>query len=91
MGFGAVYWSVLLVQENQVELKLNWTHQLLINVNGVSLLGDNTIKKNAEALIDADKEMGLELNTEKRKYMLMSHQNARQNGKKRYLTDHLKM
>jgi hypothetical protein len=35
------------VQENQVELKLNGTHQLLAYVDDVNLLGDNkdTIKK----------------------------------------------
>jgi hypothetical protein len=37
------------------------------------------IKKNMEPLIDASKEVGLEVNTEKTKYMLLSrHQNAGQ-------------
>jgi hypothetical protein len=40
----------------------------------------NSIKKTAEALIDAGKEVGLEVNVEKTKYMLLSyHQNAGQN------------
>jgi hypothetical protein len=45
----------------------------------VKILGGNTdtIKKNTEALIDASKEVSLEVNTEKTKYMLLSHhQNA---------------
>jgi hypothetical protein len=35
-------------QENQVGLKLNWTHQLLVYADVVNLLGKNldTIKKN---------------------------------------------
>jgi hypothetical protein len=44
-------------------------------------LGDNidAIKKNMETLIDASKEVGLEVNIEKTKYMLLSrHQNAGQ-------------
>jgi ribosomal protein S2 len=48
----------------------------------VNLLVDNIgiIKKNTQTLIDASKEVGLEVNTEKTKYMLLSrHQNARQN------------
>jgi hypothetical protein len=36
--------------------------------------------KNTEALINASKEVGLEVNVEKAKYMLLSrHQNAGQN------------
>jgi hypothetical protein len=65
-----------------VELKLNWTHQLLAYVDDVNLLGDNidTIKKNMEIVIDASKEVGLKINVEKTKYMLLSlHQNVAQN------------
>jgi biotin operon repressor len=46
------------------------------------ILGDNIdiIKKNRETLIDASKEVGLEINEEKTKYMLLSSpQNIGQN------------
>jgi hypothetical protein len=56
-----------------VGLKLNATHQLLAYTDDVNLLQDNSIKKNTETLIDASKEFGLEINTEKVKYMLVSH------------------
>jgi hypothetical protein len=65
-------------------LKLNGTHQLLVYVDDMNLLRDNlrdTIKKNTKILIDASKEFGLELDTEKTKYMLLSH---RQNAGKNY-------
>jgi hypothetical protein len=65
-----------------VGLKLNGTHQLLACADDVILLGDNvdTVKKNMETLIDASKEVGLKINVEKTKYMLLSrHQNAGQN------------
>jgi hypothetical protein len=41
----------------------------------VNLLGDNidTMKKNTETLIDASKEVGLEINVEKTKYIFLSH------------------
>jgi hypothetical protein len=48
----------------------------------VNLLGDNidAIKNNMETLIDVSKEVGLEVNREKTKYMLLSHhQDAGQN------------
>jgi hypothetical protein len=65
-----------------VRLKLNGTYKLLAYVNDVNLLGDNTdtTKKNMEILIDASKEVGLEVNAAKTKYMLLSrHQNVGQN------------
>jgi hypothetical protein len=65
-----------------VELKLNGAHQLLAFADDVTRLGDNidTTKKNTETLIDASKEVGLEINVEKTKYMLLScHQNVGQN------------
>jgi hypothetical protein len=79
----ALEYAIRKVQENQVGLKLNGTHQLLAYADDVNLLGDNidTINKNAETLIDASKEVGLEVNIEITKYVLVSRdQNAGQNG-----------
>jgi hypothetical protein len=75
-------YAIRKVQENQVGLKLNGTHQLMVYADDVNLLGDNidTIKKIIETLIDTSKEVGLEVNTEKTKYMLLSgYQNTGQN------------
>jgi hypothetical protein len=47
-------------------LKLNGTHQLLVYADDVNILGGSihSIKENAEALVDACKEIGLEVNAE---------------------------
>jgi hypothetical protein len=63
-------------------LKLNETHPLLAYADDVNILEDNIdgIKKNTETIIDASKEVDLEVNAEKTKYMLLSRlQNAGQN------------
>jgi hypothetical protein len=59
---------------NQEGLKLNGTHQILAFDGDVNVVGENTdtIKKNTKALLGASKEVGLEVNQEKTKYMLMS-------------------
>jgi hypothetical protein len=50
------------------------THQLLAYADDVNLplYNIDTIKKNTETLINASKEVGLGINVEKTKYMLLS-------------------
>jgi coproporphyrinogen III oxidase-like Fe-S oxidoreductase len=61
---------------------MNGAHQLLAYADEVNIVAENidTIKKNTEGLVDAIKEVTLEANPEKTKYMLISHyQKARKN------------
>jgi hypothetical protein len=82
-NFASEY-SIRKVQENQVGLKLNGTHRLLVYSVDVNLLGGNIYHKHKETSIDSRKEVSVDVNTEKTKCMLLSrHQNVEQNHDKR--------
>jgi len=75
----ALEYAIRRVQVNQDGLKLNGTHQLLVYVASVNILGGSvhSINKNTEASEVASKEIGLEVSADKAKYMVMSRdQNA---------------
>jgi hypothetical protein len=60
---------------DQKRLKLNGTHQLLAYADGVKCSGrkrGHHTEKHRSALLDATKEVGLEVNLEKTECMLMS-------------------
>jgi hypothetical protein len=76
----ALEYAIRRVQVNQDGLKLNGTHQLLGYTNDVNILGGSahTVKENAEALVVANKKIGLEVNADKTKFMVIS---GDQNGR----------
>ena len=72
-------YAIRRVQVKQDGLKLNGTHQLLAYAGDVNILGGSihTLKENAYALVAATREIGLEVNADETKYMVMSReQNA---------------
>ena len=72
-------YAIRRVQVNWDGLKLNGTHQLLAYTDDVNILGGSIhiLKENAEPLVAATRETGLEVSADKTKYMIMSRdQNA---------------
>jgi len=70
----ALEYATRRVQVNQDSLKLNGKYQLLVYADDVNILGGRvqTVKENEENLIVASKEIGLEGNADKTKYIIMS-------------------
>jgi coproporphyrinogen III oxidase-like Fe-S oxidoreductase len=63
-----------MLQENHEGLKLNGTQQLSPYADDVNIVGEtlDTIRRNTEASLDARKEVRLEVNPEKTKYIFLS-------------------
>jgi hypothetical protein len=53
----------------------------MIYADGINLVDDsiNTIKENTKTHLEASRDVGLEINAEKTKYMIVSHPNSGQN------------
>jgi len=62
------------VEANQEGLKLSGMNQLLMNAGDINIVSGITyiIKTNTEALLVTSSEVGLEVNAEKTKYVIMS-------------------
>jgi retron-type reverse transcriptase len=70
----ALEYAIERVQVNQDGLKLNGTHQVMAYADDVNILEGSvrTVKENAEAIVVTTKEIGLEVNVDKTKNMVMS-------------------
>ena len=69
----ALDYAIRRVQVNQDGLKLNGTHQLLAYADDVNIMGGSihTVKENAEALVAATREIGLDVDADKTKYKMV--------------------
>jgi hypothetical protein len=78
----ALEYAIREVQENQVSLELNGTHQLSVYAD-INLLCNsiNTVKVNKETLLESRRDVHLEINAKKTKYMMSHYQNSGQNQK----------
>jgi histidinol-phosphate/aromatic aminotransferase/cobyric acid decarboxylase-like protein len=66
-------YTIRRVQEIQEGLKLDGSYQFLAYADdNIVEKNINTIKKNAEALLDTNEEVGLKVHPEETKYLLMS-------------------
>jgi len=75
----ALVYAIRRVQTIQDGLKLNGLRQFLVHADDVNIMGGSvcTVQKNEEALLMASKKIGLEINTDKCKYMVIyGDQNA---------------
>jgi hypothetical protein len=70
----ALAYAIRRVQVIQDGLKINGIHQHFVYVDNLNTLGEIvlTIKENAEAVLVASMEIGLEVNADKNKYIVMS-------------------
>jgi hypothetical protein len=78
----ALEYSIRRVQATRKPRNLNDTCQIVVHADDVNILRRSiyTLKKNTEILVVTSKEIGLEVNAEKTKYMIISReQHAGQN------------
>jgi len=70
----ALDYAIRRVQVNQNGFKLSDTHQVLVYADDVNILGGSilTIKENTEALLISSEEIGLKVNADKTKYIVVS-------------------
>ena len=79
-------YAITRVQGDQEGMKLNGTYQLQVYVDNVNILGGriHIIKKNTRTSVATSKKIGLEVDADKTKYMVMSQdQNGRQSHDKK--------
>ena len=74
----ALEYSIRRVQVSQDGLKLNGTHKVLVYADGDNILDGSvyTTKEDAEVFVVASKGIGLAVNADKTKYLVMSRDHS---------------
>ena len=74
----ALEYAIRRVQEKIIGMELTRKHHHLVYADDVNMLGENlqTVRENSKIFLKASKDIGLEVNSEKTKYMITSrHKN----------------
>ena len=74
----ALEYTIRKLQETNLGLDMNGTHQVLAYADDVNLMGHDikTIERNADVLLNACKDICLAANTGETKYMLLLYRNC---------------
>ena len=69
----SVEYNIIRIHLKQYGLKLNGAHKLLVYADDVNILGGNvqSVERNTETWVDANKESGLQENADKTQYIFM--------------------
>ena len=78
----ALEYAIISMEDNREGLELNGTNQLLVYADDATLLGDNeeVLKSNMHIILNSTKDIDLEINIHKTKYIITGRERLNGNG-----------